>query len=67
MDKIVRKSVSKQHRNWILESQNPLVEKKGHFFTEKDSAWQVLADSEQIGESLQVYHLGPASMDPFNL
>ena len=39
---------------------------QGHFCTEKELAWQISVDSEQLGKSLRICHLGPASSDPFN-
>ena len=38
---------------------------QGHFFTEKESACQISADSEQLGKSLWNSHIGPACTEPF--
>ena len=55
-----------QERVWSLVYL--LVEKKlqGHFCTEKESACQISADSEQLGKLLQNSHIGLACMEPFN-
>ena len=46
----------------------PLWKKKqGHFFTEKESAWQISADSERLGKSLRICHLGPVFLGPLQL
>ena len=39
---------------------------QGHFFTEKESACQISADSEQLGKSLRSGHIGPACTELFN-
>ena len=36
------------------------------FFTEKELACQISADSELLGKSLQNSHIGPTCMEPFN-
>ena len=53
-------------RVWSLVSL--LVEQKiqGHFFTEKESACQISADSEQLGKSLRNSHIRPACTEPLN-
>ena len=39
---------------------------KKQFLTQKESTWQISSDSEQLGKSLQICHLGPACPEPFN-
>ena len=39
---------------------------QGHFFTQKELAWQISVDSEQLEKSLQNRHLWLACMLPFN-
>ena len=39
---------------------------QGHFFTEKELAWQISVDSEPLEKSLQNCHIGPACTEPFN-
>ena len=43
-----------------------LKKKNGHFLTQKESIWQILADSKQLGKSLWNCHLGLACPEPFN-
>ena len=40
--------------------------RKGNFFTEKESACQISADSEQLEKLLRSSHIGLACMEPFN-
>ena len=60
-------------RRWsfknVFEALFPHLWKKkdGHFFTEKELAWQSSAVSEQHGKSLRIFNLGLASMDPLTL
>ena len=42
-----------------------LLEKK-HGQFHKESTWQISVDSEQLGKLLQICHLGPASLEPFD-
>ena len=38
---------------------------QGHFFTQKDSAWQISLDSEQLEKSQRIPHMWPVCTDPF--
>ena len=53
-----------QERVWSLVS--PLVEKNGATFTEKESACQISADSEQFEKSPWNHHIGLACTETFN-
>ena len=47
----------------------PACEKKNCrdiYFTEKEWASQISADSEELGKSLRNGHVGPACTEPFN-
>ena len=51
-------SVSKQHRISILESQNAgrvCFKTQGHFLTQKESAFQILVDSEQLEKAKYIH------------
>ena len=55
-----------QERVWSLVS--PLVEKRmqGHFLIQKESAWQISVDSEQLEKSQRNRYICLPSMEPFN-
>ena len=59
-----RRGVDFQERVWSLIS--PLVEKKVHFLTQKESACQILADSKQLEKLQWNRYIRPPSMEPFN-
>ena len=52
----------------VFEALFPRLWKKaqGHFFTEKESASQISADSQQLEKSLRNRHIGLACTAPFN-
>ena len=58
--------VTFQERVWSLVPACGQKKLQGHFFTEKESAYQISADCQLLGKSLRNSHIGPACTEPFN-